>query len=328
MKISIIAAILIALAIFFFTRSPAVEVSHPARGPSVQAVFATGIVEASIMYPISSRHVGKLVELSVDEGAIVHKDQVLAKLQDDKLLNTVLELQARENFLQQEYNRQERLFKTKATAKDLLEKAKSELEAARAATKGALAQNDELVLKANIEGKVIRRDGEIGQLIAANQTVFWLSDAGPLRISAEVDEEDISKIQTGQKVLIRSDAFAEKIFNGLTDSITPKGDPIARSYRVRIKFSEDVPFLIGMTTENNIILDQEQNALLIPASAVIEDSVWLIKKNRLAKQKIVIGAKDLKQVQVISGLSQEDTLATVAKPEFKEGQKVRTFSKE
>ena len=160
MKLSAFIVTLIALATFYFTRSQSVEVTHLKSGPSIQAVFATGIVEATVMYPISSPHMGRLVELNVDEGAVVKKDQVLGKLQDDKILNAVTELQAKEKFLVDEFSRQLRLIKTKATAKDTFEKARSELDAARAATKGVIAQNEELALIAKIDGNVIRRRSE------------------------------------------------------------------------------------------------------------------------------------------------------------------------
>lgn len=96
-----------------------------------------------------------------------------------------------------------------------------------------------------------------------------------LRVSAEVDEEDIVLVRVGQKVLIRSDAFPNQIFYGRVKSITPKGDPIARSYRVRINFSENNPLLIGMTAETNIIVHEKKNALLLPVSSISETKFGL-----------------------------------------------------
>ena len=55
-------------------------------------------------------------------------------------------------------------------------------------------------------------------------------------------------------MLIRADAFAGKVFHGRVQSITPMGDAVARSYRVRIELAEDTPLLIGMTAETNIII--------------------------------------------------------------------------
>src|SRR6185437_1967818 len=147
-----------------------------------------------------------------------------------------------------------------------------------------------LKLVAPADGRIIRRDGEIGQLIAANQTVFWLSCA-PVRVSAEVDEEDIARVKPGQPVLLRADAFPGRIFDGTVESITPKGDPIARSYRVRISLAAGTPLMIGMTAETNIILRRDEHALLLPAGTVTQDMVWVVDNDRLVRRKVTVGAR-------------------------------------
>jgi RND family efflux transporter MFP subunit len=145
-----------------------------------------------------------------------------------------------------------------------------------------------------------------------------------LRISAEVDEEDIAGVKPGQEVLIRADAFPGKVFHGRVQSITPKGDPVARSYRVRIKFTEDTPLQIGMTAEINIIISEHQDALLLPNSAVMRNNqVWLVKGGRLAGQTVETGAKGPEQTEILSGVTMEDQAVLKPKPEMMPGQKVR-----
>ena len=111
------------------------------------------------------------------------------------------------------------------------------------------------------DGQVIRRDGEVGDFIPSNQPFFYLAKSGsPLRISADVDEEDIPLIKAGDKVLIKADAFPDRVFDGQVSEITPKGDPVARSYRVRIALPPDTALKIGMTAETNIITKESPNA--------------------------------------------------------------------
>ena len=105
-----------------------------------------------------------------------------------------------------------------------------------------------MALTTPADGQVIRRDGEVGDFIPSNQPVFYLAKSGsPLRISADVDEEDIPLVKAGDKVLIKADAFPDRIFDGQVSDVTPKGDPIARSYRVRIALPSDTALKIGMT---------------------------------------------------------------------------------
>jgi multidrug efflux pump subunit AcrA (membrane-fusion protein) len=90
-------------------------------------------------------------------------------------------------------------------------------------------------------------------------------------------------------VLIRSDAYPGRIFDGKVQQITPKGDPVARSYRVRISLPAHTPLMIGMTTETNIVLRRSEDALLLPAGAVQQDKAWRVENGRLHPNNVTVG---------------------------------------
>jgi multidrug efflux system membrane fusion protein len=310
-------------AIYWLSAPPSIAVVHPHRGPAVQAVYATGTVEPTVMVPISARNMARLVELTVDEGSTVAKGQVLAKLEDDDLRRAVDVTEAEERYAKAELSRLAVLVERQVVARSSYDRAKADWEKARAAAARAAAEAGYLELRAPAEGIVIRRDGEIGQMIGANQTVFWLSCCAPLRISAEVDEEDIAQVRPGQEVLIRADALPGQTFHGQVQAVTPKGDPVARSYRVRISLPVDTPLMIGMTTETNIVLRRSDNALLVPAGAIQQDTVWRFKDGRLSPKNVTVGAKGAAEVEILQGLSDGDLIVTAPSPSLKEGQQVR-----
>jgi multidrug efflux pump subunit AcrA (membrane-fusion protein) len=95
--------------------------------------------------------------------------------------------------------------------------------------------------------------------------------------------------------------------------ITPKGDPIARSYRVRIMMDANTPLQIGMTTETNIVTYEKAQALLVPASAITGGAVWIVRDGRLRLQPVVKGIIGKTDVEVTSGLSRADLV--VVKPD-------------
>ena len=300
-----------------------VEVIHPHRGLAVQAVYATGTVEPSVMLPIAPRIAARLMALHVDEGVTVKKDQLLARMEDEDLRQKIREAQAREAFAKHEFERMQTLLKQNVISKTEHDRARAEWESAEAAVARAAAESDFMKLVAPADGRIIRRDGEVGQLIPANQPVFWLSCCSPLRISAEVDEEDIALVQPGQKVLIRADAFPEQTYEGVVQNITPKGDPVSRSYRVRIGFSEETPLMIGMTAETNIIIRETTEALLLPSGAVMQGNVWLVEEDKLVKRKVAIGAKGIKETEILSGIEADDVIVLKSETELEEGLKIR-----
>lgn len=300
-----------------------VIVVSPTRGTAVRAVYATGTVEATVMFPIAARTGGRLIELNVDEGSEVKKDQILGKLEDDDLVQARNEMQARADYAKSEFERYTALVEKKVVSRSAYDRARAELAAMQAAVSAAEARMDFMTLRSPEDGRVIRRDGEIGQYIPVNQPVFWLSCCAPFRVSAEVDEEDIGLVQPDQEVLIRADAFPDQIFHGKVLSITPKGDLVARSFRVRIGFREANPLLIGMTAETNIITSRQPDALLLPSEAVVGKRVWVVRDGILYAEPVEVGARGPDKTEILSGLEENAVVVLNSDPKLTVGRRVR-----
>jgi multidrug efflux pump subunit AcrA (membrane-fusion protein) len=73
-----------------------VEIAQSMRGPAIEAVYATGIVEPTVMVPVAPRTGGRLAAINVEEGAQVRRGQVLARIESADLDQTVQEMVARE----------------------------------------------------------------------------------------------------------------------------------------------------------------------------------------------------------------------------------------
>lgn len=321
----VVALLAIAVVVAYRELSPVtVAVTQPTRGPAIRAVYATGTVEASVTIRIAPRVAGRLVELGADEGQAVAEGQLLARLEDSDLRAAVVELEAKARYAEEQYQRSASLFKRGFVTRDQVDLARADRDAARAAARRATEQLSFMTLKAPAAGVVIRRDGEVGDFIAVNQAIVFLSKANtPARVVADVDEEDVAAVRAGQKVLIKADAFGDRVFDGQVTEITPKGDPVARSYRVRIALPVVTPLMIGMTAETNIVIAERQHALLIPTSALNRGAVWVVREGRLALQPVTIGIKGLERTEIRSGLDDRDRIVLSPENGFKAGQAVR-----
>jgi RND family efflux transporter MFP subunit len=301
-----------------------VVVVHPTRGPAVQAVYATGTVESTVMLPIAARLTARLAQLDVDEGARVSKGQTLGRLEDTDLRNALAQLRSQEAYAHSDYLRDAALVKSGMVPKSTYDKARADWLAAGAASTKAQAEMDFAKLVAPADGLVIQRDGEVGQMIPVNQAVYWIAVDSPLRIAAQVDEEDINRVQPGQPVLIRADAVPDRVMHGTVQSITPKGDPVARSYRVRVGLAEATPLQIGMTVEVNIIVRKNEDALLLPPSAISASRVWCVRDARLVPRTVTTGASGDKQVEILSGIGPDDLVVLHPGAALRAGARVRT----
>jgi RND family efflux transporter MFP subunit len=209
-------------------------------------------------------------------------------------------------------------------AESSYDRARSEWPAAQAATARAEAEASYMELRAPIAGTIVKREGNVGELIPANQAIFWLTRDEPLRIATEVDEEDISRVVVGQDVLIRADAFEGSVFAGRVQSITPMGDPVARTYRVRIALVGEAPLLIGMTAETNIVVRRNEDALLVPASAVEAGQVWRVVDDRLEARPVSVGVQGGGRVEILAGVTADDRIVVAPDASFEPGLRVRT----
>ena len=80
--------------------------------------------------------------------------------------------------------------------------------------------------------------------------------------------------------------------------------------------------MIGMTTETNIILRQNDHALLLPAGSVQQDTVWRVENGRLSSQKVRTGAKGATEIEVLEGVGEGDWIVAGPSPRLKGGQQV------
>lgn len=300
-----------------------VETARPSRGPAVRAVYAAGTVEPTVMLPIAPRGAGRLVELNVDEGAQVRAGQTLARLEDTDLKQSVDELEARALFAKAQLDRAQTLLDRGLGTVLERDRARSESRAADAAAARAQALRGFMTLTAPADGRILQRDGEIGQVIPANQPIFYFARRAPLRIEAEVDEEDILLVQPGQRALIRAPALPDRVLDGRVTEITPKGNPVTRGYRVWIDFEDETSLRIGMTAEINIVVAEHPNALLAPATAVREGHVWVVREGRLRRQPVRTGFGGEARMEILSGLGDDDTLVVAPTVGLTEGRRAR-----
>jgi RND family efflux transporter MFP subunit len=291
----------VAVALWWFGPT-GVQTVLPVRATAVEAIYATGSVEPSVMLPIAPRVSGTLAELEVDEGSRVRKGQVLARLEDTDLRSTVDEQSARARYARENFERTEDLVRRGFVSPGELDRTRSDLDAADAALRRAHTLRNFAALLAPADGVIIRRDGEIGQYFPAGQALFTMSCCAPLRVAVEVDEEDILKVHVGQKAVLRTDALPTVALDGVVSQVTPKGDPVSRSYRVRIALADPAALKVGMTIDANLIVAERPNALLVPSAAVQGGAVWTVRDGRLRRVAVKTGVVGAERTEILDGL--------------------------
>jgi len=177
-----------------------------------------------------------------------------------------------------------------------------------------------IALIAPIDGEVIVATIQPGQTVNTSTAALVLSDK--LIVRAEVDETDIGKIKVGQKAIISLDAYQDAKIKAQVDHIYYESSTVnnVTIYKVDI-LPEEVPgfFRSGMNANVDFVVEEKQNALLIPEEAVLSDNgdsyVWTRSADgkELVMSPVTLGLTQDKNVEIISGLSANDTVVIKSK---------------
>ena len=308
---------------WFYGRGAAITTATATRGNVAEIVYATGAVEPERWSKVTPLIKGRIVERCRCEGQAVKARDLLARLDDKEAQAGLRELKAREEYARRDLERQSQLVARGATPTQVHERAQSELLALQAQIAVQTERLENLRLVAPMDGVVLREDGEVGEIVDSATVLFRIGEPRPLQVVAEVNEEDIPRVSVGQKTLFRTDAFPDRRLEGAVREITPMGDPVAKTYRIRIALPDDTPLKPGMSVEANVITREKADVLLVPTDALQGSSVFVVAADRAHRRDVAVGIRGTRASEIVSGLKEGERVVSPAPPDFADGQRVR-----
>lgn len=312
----------IATAGWHMLRPRPVPVVTPHQGDAAEVVYASGVVEPRVWARVTPLVRERIVWHCNCEGARVSKGDELARLDDMEAKATLDELRARLVLAQEELRRNTVLSARQTISQQVLDRAKSEAVRLEALVVGQQARLASYGIRAPSDGVVLRRDGEVGEIAELGTALFWVGEPRPLIVTADVNEEDIPRVAVGQRALLRSDAFPGQQLEAEVHSITPKGDSVTKTYRVRFRLPDDTPLRIGMSTDVNAIIRVSRNTLLLPSIAVEGNKVFVVEGNRAYRRDIRTGIRGPQGIEVLSGLGAKTRVISPYPADLSDGARV------
>jgi RND family efflux transporter MFP subunit len=208
---------------------------------------------------------------------------VLGRQDDAEEVSALHQLEINQEQLVRDLNRAEPDRDKNDAARTVYEQRFTQLEESKSRISAQKVRIDSLVLRAPLDGMVLRRDGEMGEIVGPTDVLFWVGPPAPMQVVAEINEDEITRIATGQKAFLRSEAFATQALRATVSQITPKGDPTRKTFRVYLRLPSDTPLRIGMTVEVNIIYREKTAAVVVPAEAVVNNAVQVVSDGKVER---------------------------------------------
>jgi len=291
--ISIIVILVAGAAAWFFLRKKekpvALETENPAYGYIASSVTATGTVQPVDTVAVGAQISGNIQSVYADFNSTVKKGQLIAQI-DKSLLQAQVNQniagldQAKSNlqYQQNNYNRQNLLYKTDAISKADYETALDNFNTAKAAVANAQAQLQAAQknlsftdIYSPIDGVVLTRNVSVGQTVASSfntPTLFVIAkDLTKMQVRANIDEADIGNVQKQQRTTFSVDAFPNDVFNGTVEDIRlePAVSANVVTYTTIIGAPNDKNKLKpGMTANITVYTKEIDSALLISVRAL------------------------------------------------------------
>ncbi|TDD77028.1 efflux RND transporter periplasmic adaptor subunit [Flavobacterium caseinilyticum] len=146
-----------------------------------------------------------------------------------------------------------------------------------------------------------------GTLITPQTPLAIIGQSDSFVLELEVDENDMVRVSTGQKVLVTMDSYKGQVFDALVDKIYPIMNERSRTFKIEAHFVKPPQKLYpNLTAEANIIIQIKQNIITIPKSYLIEGKYVLVDKDE--KREVKTGLSDYQKVEIVSGLTAEETI--------------------
>ena len=256
------------------------------------SIDASGVIEAISSVEIKSKASGEVLFLGAEVGDFVDKGFMLAQI-DQRTANNIVDqtksdLEAAKVRLlnaESQYERGIELHKNSSISdkdfediKENFAQAKSTLVRNEVSYENAKISLDDTVVKSPINGTVISRPVEVGQVISSPTSAFGegsilmtMADLSKVRVRALVDEIDVGKVALGQRVSIKVAAYRDKEFIGTVAKIEPMAyvQQNVTTFPVLIDINnEDNLLLIGMNTDVEIQILKKDVTLSIPTMSL------------------------------------------------------------
>lgn len=290
----------------------------------------SGNIEGNSTVRLGFMVAGKIDRIGVKEGQSVTKGQLLASLDAEnyRIAKELASIQV--NQVEDEYKRLQQMHSRGGVSDADFNKVGFALQQAKAQQKLQSKNVSDTRLNATINGVVVKKMAETGEIVATGTPVIVLSDIDRVKVTAFIPENELRDVQIGQlaNVII---AALDTTVTGKVIEVGAAADAASRTFTVKIEI-ENKKRLIkpGMVAEVHFKGKTTIQSLLIPVEAIIhgndgENYLFVVDpaSKKAFRRKVGIGDLIGNRIEILSGINAGDLIVTGGQHKLSEGSKVQ-----
>src|SRR3989344_1553576 len=321
----VIIVVIIGAVFYFRSRKPKTEYSteEASKVNVIQTVSVTGEIVSENQVDLAFNTSGEVKKIYAAVGDKARKNQLIASEDISGLLIDFKE--AEKDIAYQKKTLANMKRRKSAYNREQEDAQRALVEKAKLASEDIEKQIREKSIYSPMEGIIIRKNIEAGEMAIANSAIFTIAEEGKSILESNIPESDIIKISVGQKASVTLDAFpSSEIFEAEIFEIETASTVIQDVvyYKTKLRFTKTDPrFKNGMSADIDVKTAEKSNVLAVPARAIkMEGSrkyaevLTNAEKGEIEKKFIETGLEgDEGLVEIVSGLNEGEKVITLIK---------------
>jgi membrane fusion protein (multidrug efflux system) len=277
-------------------------------------VLTTGTILANEEVELRSEVSGKIIKILFKEGSYVNKGDLLIKINDSDLQAQLRRAESKVKLSDEKEFRQRQLRDGNLISQEEYDNTLGEVNVNKADYDLIKAQIDKTEIKAPFSGVVGLRSVSEGSYVTTETVMAKLQNLSSIKVDFSIPERYSTSVKAGDELEFKISG-STNIFKAKVYAMEPRIDPGTRTLRIRAicssYYSELIP---GAFANVELNLKQISDAILIPTVSIVPElkgqRVYLYKNGVVIPQPVEIGIRDETRVQIVSGLSNGDTVIT------------------
>lgn len=296
-----------------------VESQQAYLGNATARFKSTAILEADRAATVTTKTSGIILDILVEEGDVVTRDQTLLVLESNEQKLSLQSAKANYEKSLNNYERAQQLVNKGLTNKEQLDNLKFETLALKSQLDQAKMNLSFTQVQAPFDGVVVRRHVKIGNLIQNATAVFDVVDFSSLQAKIDVPEHQWNIMKPDLDVKFEFDALSGSPIIGKIIRVSPVIDSKTGTFQVTVEIDNSDGLLRpGLFAKADIIYDQRENVVLVDKNAIIREDelsfVYVLKnKNKVNKVQVELGYEMEDTFEVINGLTADQIVITTGK---------------
>ena len=343
--VSLLAILFLGTFVYLYRRSKPKEVHYEVLAPSVKDVQRTAVVTGKIIprneVNVKPQISGIISEIYKEAGQQVTEGEVIAKVKVIPEMSSLSSAQSRLRLAelnlkqaQTNYDREKALYDKQlvsadeydqirqalAQAKEEYAAAEESLEVVRDGVSKRNASSSSTLIRSTISGLILDVPVKVGNSVIMSNTfndgttIATVANMNDLIFDGNVDETEVGRLTEGMPVVIKIGALQDYSFDATLEYISPKATQSNGANQFEIKAAVAVPsdamIRSGYSANAEIVLQKVEGVLTVPESAVVFEGdstyVMLVNGKEYTKKNIVTGLSDGVNIEVKSGLTEND----------------------